>query len=186
VIERDAVIGRLADPQHPLFRLADLSHLWLTVHVFERDALRVRSGAIARLTFAALPGRTFAGTVTLIGLQVESDSRTIPVRVEFANVESLLRPGMSATAWMPLGEANEMLVAVPTAALQRVADGWTVFLPRGEGQFEMRMVGRGRDLGGEVEILNGIAAGDVVVVDGAFLLKAEAEKARGEGEHHHD
>ncbi len=91
---------------------------------------------------------------------------------------------MSATAWLPLAETSGTVVAVPAAALQRLDEGWGVFLPRGEGVFEVRPVGRGRDLGGEVEILSGLAAGEPVVVDGAFLLKAEAEKAHGGGEHH--
>jgi cobalt-zinc-cadmium efflux system membrane fusion protein len=73
---------------------------------------------------------------------------------------------------------------VPVASLQRLDDAWVVFVPRGEAVFEVRRVGRGRDLGGEVEIVSGAAAGERVVVDGAFLLKAEAEKARGEGAHH--
>jgi cobalt-zinc-cadmium efflux system membrane fusion protein len=57
-------------------------------------------------------------------------------------------------------------------------------VPQTEGQFELRTIGRGRDLGGEVEILTGLRAGEQVVVEGAFLLKAEADKARGAGEHH--
>ena len=59
-----------------------------------------------------------------------------------------------------------------------------IFLPRGKDRFEIRPVGRGRDLGGEVEVVSGLQAGETVVVEGAFLLKAEAEKSRGEGEHH--
>jgi len=73
---------------------------------------------------------------------------------------------------------------VPVAALQRLHDAWCVFVPKGKGVFEVRTVGRGRDLGGEVEIVSGARAGEVVVVEGAFLLKAEAEKAEGEGGHH--
>ena len=75
-------------------------------------------------------------------------------------------------------------LAVPAAALQRVEENWVVFIPREEGTFEIRTVGRGRDLGGEVEILSGLKGGETVVVEGAFLLKAEAEKARSEGEQH--
>jgi cobalt-zinc-cadmium efflux system membrane fusion protein len=91
---------------------------------------------------------------------------------------------MSAAAWMALVDAEAPIVAVPVAALQRWRDQWCVFVPVTEGTFEIRAVGRGRDLGGEVEVLNGLQAGEVVVVDGAFLLKAEAVRARGEGEHH--
>ena len=68
--------------------------------------------------------------------------------------------------------------------MQRTRDGWSVFLPRADGAFEVRAVGRGRDLGSEVEIVAGLEPGEVVVVEGAFLLKAELEKARGDAGHH--
>ena len=184
VIDRQAVQGQLVEPAQPLFRIADLSQLWLIVHVFERDAVRLALGATARVTFAALPGRTFAGTLSMIGKQVDVNSRTVPVRIGIANDNGLLRPGMSATGWLPLSEAGGPIVAVPAAALQRVGDAWCVFVPHAEGAFEIRRVGRGRDLNGEVEIVNGLAAGETIVVDGGFLLKAEAERASGEGEHH--
>jgi cobalt-zinc-cadmium efflux system membrane fusion protein len=172
------------EPTRVLFRVADLSRVWLTVHAFERDAVRVAAGATARVSLAAVPGRAFSATVALVGRRVDPSSRTMPVRMDLDNPDGLLRPGMSASAWLPFGEAAAMVVAVPAAALQRVDEAWAVFLPRGEGVFEPRPVGRGRDLGGEVEILHGLAPGETVVVEGAFLLKAEAEKARGEGEHH--
>jgi len=184
VIDRDVSRGQMVEPTRPLFRIADLSRLWLTVHAFERDAVRVVPGAKARIALAAAPGQSLAGTVTLVGRRVDPASRTMPIRIELPNVDGLLRPGMSASAWLPLGDSQTMVVAVPAAALQRMRDGWTVFLPRGEGAFEVRQVGRGRDLGGEVEIVQGLTPGETVVVEGAFLLKAEAEKSSGEGEHH--
>ncbi len=184
VIERDGARGQMVEPTRALFRVADLSRLWLTVHAFERDAVRVAPGAEARVALAALPGRSLVGPVTMVGRRVDPSSRTVPVRIDVSNEDGVLRPGMSASAWLPFGEGSAMVVAVPAASLQRLHDGWTVFMPRGEGVFEARQVGRGRDLGGEVEILEGLQPGETVVVEGAFLLKAEAEKARGEGEHH--
>jgi cobalt-zinc-cadmium efflux system membrane fusion protein len=185
VIERNVAIGQLADPSRTLYRIGDLSTLWLVAHVFERDAVRVHTGGVGTASFAALPGRTVEGTITWIGREVDSSSRTIPVRLDLPNPDGVLRPGMSATVSIPLGDATGSVVAVPIAAVQRVADTWVVFVPQGEGAFAIRPVGRGRDLGGEVELLDGLAPGDEVVVDGAFLLKAEADKARGEGGHHH-
>jgi membrane fusion protein, heavy metal efflux system len=184
VIERNVVAGQMTDPGKPLFRVGDLSRLWLTVHAYERDAVRLRTGSTASVTFPALPGRTFAGVVALVGRQVDVVSRTIPVRVEVENTAGVLRPGMSAAAWVRLGDTGGTVVAVPATSLQRLEDEWRVFIPKGEGKFEMRSVGRGRDLGGEIEIVSGLKPGERVVVDGAFLLKAEAEKARGEGGHH--
>ena len=185
VIDRDVVVGQLADPSKTLFRIGDLSKLWLIAHVFERDAVRVQVGGTGTATFAALPGTTVDGTITWIGREVETASRTIPVRLEVANPEGVLRPGMSATVSIPVGVAGGKVVAVPIAAVQRVGGTWSVFTPKGPGVFEAKPVGRGRDLGGEVEILSGLAPGDEVVVDGAFLLKAEFDKAKGEGGHDH-
>lgn len=184
VIERDAVQGQLAEPSKPLFRIGNLGLLWLTVHAFERDAVRLKTGSNARISFPALPGRTFVGKVTVVGKQVEPESRTVPVRVEVENRDGSLRPGMSATAWLTVGQPAGDVLTVPAASLQRVRERWIVFLPRNDTEFEMREVGRGRDLGGEVEILSGLNPGDKIVVDGAFLLKAQADRAQGE-EHEH-
>jgi cobalt-zinc-cadmium efflux system membrane fusion protein len=184
VIERSAVVGQMAEPSRTLFHVGDLSRLWLTVHAFERDAVRIQRGALSRVTFAALPGKDFAAKVGFIGQRVDPASRTISVRLELDNPDGVLRPGMSASAFIPIGEPGALMTTVPAAALQRLEDGWFAFLPKGEGTFERREVGRGRTLGGDVEVLTGLEAGEQVVVDGAFLLKAEVEKSRGEGEEH--
>jgi cobalt-zinc-cadmium efflux system membrane fusion protein len=186
VLERNALRGRLIDSEQALFLVGDLTKLWLIAHAFERDALRIRTGTTARVSFAALPGREFTGAVALVGSRVDPASRTIDIRIEIENADGRLRPGMSATARMPVGDTTP-IVTLPVAALQRLPEGWSVFLPRAEaGSYELRPVGRGRDLAGEVEIVQGLSAGERVVVEGAFLLKAEAEKARGTGaEHHH-
>jgi cobalt-zinc-cadmium efflux system membrane fusion protein len=94
---------------------------------------------------------------------------------------------MSVTAWVPFGEAYQQVITVPATSVQRIDNDWYVFIPKKEDTFELRQVGRGRDLEGEIEIVKGVEPGETVVVDGAFLLKAEAEKARGEGkDHDHD
>jgi membrane fusion protein, heavy metal efflux system len=108
----------------------------------------------------------------------------VPIRIAMPNRAGLLRPGMSATAWLPVGDEAGVMLTVPSAALQRVRDRWCVFVPRDASTFEIRAVGRGRDLAGEVEVVSGLRAGETVVVDGAFLLKAETEKAAGEHEEH--
>ena len=182
VLERTLALGQTADPSKPLFRIGDLSTLWLTVHAFESDAVRLTTGAPARITFAALPDRMFQGKVALIGQSVDADSRTVSVRIDLPNRDGLLRPGMSGTAWLPVG-AQGTLLAVPAAAVQRVRDRWCVFIPQDNRTFEIRPVGRGRDIAGEVEILSGVRAGEPIVVDGAFLLKAETERSAAEGEH---
>jgi cobalt-zinc-cadmium efflux system membrane fusion protein len=186
VLERAAVQGQMADPSRPLFRIADLSRLWLVAQAPERDASRVREGSPAEIALAALPGQKLRGTVGWVGREVDAHSRTVPVRVVLPNTGGRLKPGMFATAWIGTGGEGEKVVAVPATALQRMDDQWVVFLPRGEGRFEVRPVERGRDLGNEVAIASGLKPGERVVVEGAFVLRAEAEKKEGGGEHHHD
>lgn len=184
VIERTALVGQMLDPASPAFRIGELSTLWLTVHAFERDAVRIQQGVAASLYFPALPGQDFEGTVTVVGNQVERDSRTVPIRIDVNNKNNLLRPGMSATATLPVGATGAPILTVPVASVQRVRNEWCVFLPRDANHFEIRRIGRGRDLGGEVEVLSGVRAGENIVVDGAFLLKAQAEKGEGGHDEH--
>lgn len=186
VLERPAVQGQQADPSRPLFRIANLSHLWLVVQAPERDAGRVREGSPAEVTLAALPGQKLQGTVSWVGREVDAHSRTVSVRVVLPNEGGRLKPGMFATAWIGTGGEGDRVVAVPSTALQRMDNRWVVFLPRGEGRFEVRPVARGRDLGNEVAIASGLKPAEIVIVEGAFVLRAEAEKKAARGEHDHD
>jgi cobalt-zinc-cadmium efflux system membrane fusion protein len=181
VLDREALLGQAVDPANTLVRIAGLDRVWLVVQAFERDAVRVRRGTTARVVFPAFPGQARTGRVTWIGQRVSPDAHTMPVRIELPNTDRALRPGMTASAQVPLANTLGRVLSVPAPALQRLADAWVVFIPRGDDEwhFEVRTVGRGRDLGAAVEILSGLAVGDRVVVDGSFVLKAEAEKARG-------
>lgn len=184
VIDRKAVIGRHADPAAPLFVVANLARVSVVVQAFERDAVNVRPGNVAHIVLAARPGQEVDGRVTQVGQQVEPGSRTLAIRIAVPNRDGLLRPGMSASVRLELGQAGRTVIAVPAAALQRVGDRWLAFVPRNDHEFEMRAVGRGRDLGNDVEIVSGLRPGETVVVEGAFLLKAEAEKRSGGGAEH--
>lgn len=185
VLERSATRGAVVDAEEVLFRIGDLGRLQVEVHAFERDAVRMKPGDHVDVELSALPGELFPGTVARVGREVSIESRTVPVRIEVQN-DGRLRPGMAATARLDVAAAGGIVVAAPAAALQRLSGGWVVFLPSGADKFEIRAVGRGRDLGAEVEILTGLAEGETVVVEGAFLLKAEAEKQSGGGEEGHE
>jgi cobalt-zinc-cadmium efflux system membrane fusion protein len=184
VIDRRAVQGQMLESGTAAFRVANLSTLWLTVHAFERDALRIRTGTPARVTFSGLPGQTLPGQVVLVGRQVSTESRTIDVRLSVRNHDGLLRPGMSATAAVAIGVSDTPILAVPVSAVQRVREHWCVFVPKANGVFEIRQIGRGRDLGTEVEVLSGVKADEAIVVDGAFLLKSQAEKSEAGHDDH--
>jgi cobalt-zinc-cadmium efflux system membrane fusion protein len=160
--------------------------LWLVAHTFERDAVRVKVGAQARLQFVARPGKVLLGQVLAIGPRVDPVSRTLDLRIAIDDPEQLVRPGMTATAALPIGDDATPVLAVPLRGVQRVGEAWVVFVPGNEaGTFAIHPIGRGRDLGDRVEVLSGIAPGATIVVDGAFLLKAQAAKTSGGGHHDH-
>jgi cobalt-zinc-cadmium efflux system membrane fusion protein len=184
IIDRHVALGQHADPSVALFTVADLSRVWVMAQAFERDAVTVRVDSVAHVTLAALPGEEFDGRVAVVGRQVDAGSRTLPIRIELNNRSGVLRPGMSATARLEAGGQGRTILTVPAAALQRVGDRWLAFVPKGQYEYEMRAVGRGRDLGNDLEVVSGLKAGETVVVDGAFLLKAEAEKRSGGADEH--
>src|SRR5260221_2847332 len=138
VIERTVLNGQLAEPAQALFKIADLKTVWLNVHAFERDAVRLRSGATAKITLPSLPGRTLRARVRVVGNVVDPVSRTVPIRIEIANQDGVLRPGMSATAWVSIGEGSQQVITVPATSVQRIEDNWYVFIPRSQDTFEMR------------------------------------------------
>lgn len=184
VLARSVVAGAVVDPEEILFRIGDMDRLQVEVYAFERDAARLRPGAAAEVTLSALPGRRIRATVARVGQEVDPASRTIPVRLDLAEPVEGLRPGMAAAAATDVPASAGAVLSVPAAALQRLGGDWVVFLPVDGGRFRVQPVGRGRDLGAEVEILSGLQAGASVVLDGAFLLKAEAERLKGGGGHH--
>ena len=184
VLDRRAVLGQYAETSNPLFTIADLSSVWVMAQAFERDAVNITPGSVAHITLAALPGQEFDGKVVLVGRQVDPGARTVPVRIALANPTGVLRPGMSASSRLEVKGQSRTILAVPAAALQRVGERWLAFIPQGQYEYEMRPVGRGRDLGKEVEVVSGLKAGETVVVEGAFLLKAEAEKRAGGADEH--
>lgn len=179
VVERSARPGELAGPANNLFTVADLSRVWITTDIYETDLPRVRRGALATVEPTGLVGRRFSGRVTYAGGVIDPTSRTFKVRVEVANNGFDLRPGMYGTVAIetPAGPADDL--EVPEIAVQDLNDKQVVFVATGEpGRFIVRevVVGTGASEG-RVAIRSGLVAGERVVGNGAFQLKAEILKA---------
>lgn len=173
VLERMAVSGMMAEAGDPLFRIADLSKVWVIADVPEYELAFVRKGAVASVIVRNFPGRTFRGTVDLIYPEVQLQTRTTRVRIELPNPEGLLLPNMYAQVEIEAGVGNQV-VAVPESSVIDTGERQIVFLDKGEGKFEpvdVTIGVRGEDV---VEITKGVAAGDRVVVSANFLLDAES------------
>ncbi|WP_370644884.1 efflux RND transporter periplasmic adaptor subunit [Microvirga sp. ACRRW] len=173
VLERNATDGMRAMPGDVLFRIADLSILWVLADVPEHDLGAVRLGQAVTIRVRSLPGQTFSGKISLIYPQVNLQTRTARVRIEIPNPDGLLLPDMYADVEIASGAANPV-VAVPDSALIDTGTRQVVIVDKGEGRFEPRQVRVGASGNGYVEIREGVAAGDRVVVSANFLIDAES------------
>lgn len=173
VLERNAVEGMKAAAGDVLFRLADISTIWVLADVPEYDLGLVNPGAPVMIRVRGLPGRTFSGRVGLIYPQVSSVTRATRVRVEIPNPDGLLLPDMYADVEIASGTPNPV-VAVPESAVMDTGTRQIVFLDRGDGRFEPKEVQTGSRGEGFIEIREGLKEGDKVVVAANFLIDAES------------
>jgi RND family efflux transporter MFP subunit len=183
VIKRAVNRGQNVDASMELMTIADLSTVWAIAEVYERDMARVHVGSEADVTSAALPGRSWTGRVTYLDPEIAPDTRTLHARVEVANPNHALALGMLVeVAMTPAGGTPVLLM--PRAAVQQVGDRTLVFVPDriAAGTYSAREVLLGGVSGprsDDIEVRAGVAAGDTVVTDGAFALKAEWERIGG-------
>ena len=179
VVERNASPGQSVGPSTNLFIVADLRELWITVDVYEKDLPRIREGAAATVLPVALNGESFMGRVTYAGGIVDTASRTFKVRVEVANSNLRLRPGMFAQVRIAtVGGGTQGSLSIPETAIQDINGRPAVFLQDGPaGRYVARTVAVGQKNGDGTITVAGIQAGELVVVKGAFQLKSELTKA---------
>ncbi len=156
----------------PLARVVGLGTVWLDAAVPEARIGDVRPGAPVTATLAAFPGERFPGRVQAILPTAQAESRTVTVRVELANRNLRLRPGMFASVALGEGEASALLI--PTEAVIRTGKRTIVMLSEKDGRYHPAEVRIGRESGGRSEVLAGLAEGEKVVASGQFLLDSEA------------
>lgn len=173
VTEKKAVQGMRFMPGDALYQVADLSTVWLLADVFEQDIGLLKRGARAMVAIDAYPGQQFEGTVAYIYPTVNPETRTAQVRVELANRAQLLKPGMFAQVELAAGGAPAK-VAVPVSAVIDSGTRRLLFVQIQEGRFEPREVRLGARGNNYVEVLDGVTAGEQVVVAANFLIDAES------------
>ncbi len=173
VLEKNAVEGMRFAPGMSIFRVADLSTVWVIADVYEQNLAQVKVGQPADVVIDAYPNRTFEAKVTYLYPTLNAPTRTTPVRLELANRDGLLRPGMFAHVDLATGGTAARL-AVPNSAVIDTGSRQVVLVALDEGKFKPQPVKlglRGKD---KVEILDGLKEGDRVVVAANFLIDAES------------
>ncbi len=174
VMEKLVVEGMMMRIGDPLYRLVDLSSIWVIASVAEQDLGEIKIGDPAKVRFKALPGETFDGTVTFILHELDRETRTASVRIEVKNLDHRIKHEMYADVEIDAGSGETPYLAVPEQAVIDSGDRQVVLVARGEGRFEPRAVKLGRRGEGMIAITDGLKAGESVVVAANFLIDAES------------
>jgi Cu(I)/Ag(I) efflux system membrane fusion protein len=173
VLEKKALQGMRFMPGEMLYQIADLSSVWVVADVFEQDIASVTTGAKAKVRINAYPDKQFDAAVTYVYPTLNAATRTVAVRLQLANPQGLLKPAMFAQVEMAVSGKGKVLT-VPTSAVIDSGTRQIVLVQLAEGRFEPREVSLGSRSDNFVEVLNGIAEGEQVVVAANFLIDAES------------
>ena len=173
VVERNGTIGATVGSDANLFKIIDLSRVWIDANVFEKDLERVRIGQLVNIKVPAFPDATFTGRVILISSTIDPDTRTVQVRTEVANPDGRLKPDMFANVEI-VTAGRRQAISVPLAAVLDEGGRPVVFIADGNN-YTKKEVTLGLKSDDRVEIVQGLNAGDKVVTKGNYLLMEQSK-----------
>jgi Cu(I)/Ag(I) efflux system membrane fusion protein len=180
VIEKKTFEGMRVDPGMQVFRIADLSRIWVMVTLYEYQLPYVHVGQTATMTLPYLPGERLQGKVVYVYPYLDKAARQVNIRLEFENTGQKLKPGMYATVDLQGAVGDGRRTLAPRSAVIDTGERKVAFVSKGEGHFEPRQVRTGVEAeDGMIEILDGLKPGEQVVTSGEFLLDSEAKVREG-------
>jgi Cu(I)/Ag(I) efflux system membrane fusion protein len=174
VISKRIITGQRVQAGEELYRIADLSNVWVIADVAEGDLAMIRVGMGASVTLRAYPMQPLQGEVTFIYPEVRTETRTARVRIEVPNPDGRLKIDMYADVVFQAGADEPAAIAVPTSSVIDSGTRQVVLVAKGEGRFEPRPVKLGRRGEGYIEVLEGVGKGEEVVTSATFLIDAES------------
>ena len=173
VMEKPIIQGARFEAGETVLRLADLSTVWVVANVPASQAGTLRTGQPARFTSPTLPGEVFEGNVSFIQPVIDAATRTLGVRIVLPNPDGTLRPGLFGNVELR-SDAGPAVLTVPRSALIDSGTRRVVLVQVAEGRYAPRSVVTGQRTADSVEVLEGVAEGERVVVSANFLLDAES------------
>jgi hypothetical protein len=175
VLHKNAIEGAYVKAGSDLFRIADISTIWLLAHIYEYELPYVRLGQKAQISLPYLPGEFFEGKLTYIYPYLDQKTRDVKVRLEFPNPGFRLKPEMYANVMIESKLAGERIL-IPEEAVSRSGKREIVFVDMSEGKYAPREITAG--VSGEkgvVEVKSGLLPGEIIVVSGQFMLDSESK-----------
>ncbi|MDR4470965.1 MAG: efflux RND transporter periplasmic adaptor subunit [Nitrospira sp.] len=173
VMKREALPGTYVEPGMTVYEIVDLSTVWIFADIYESEVAATKVGQPATVTFAAYPEETFRGTVAYVYPTLNTETRTIKVRLELLNPELKLKPGMYGNVILQTNAVTTLVV--PKEAVLDTGLRQLVFMDLGQGRYEPAQVKLGRRSQDDVEVLEGLKEGDRIVTSANFLLDAESK-----------
>ena len=178
VLEKMVLEGAYVTPGMNLYKIADLSSVWIFADIYEYEVPLVKLGQQARVTLPYYSGAALSGTVSYINPSLDPLSRTVKVRVSLQNPGLMLKPEMFANVEITVGGAKRLVI--PSEAVLDAGVRQVVYVEKKPGTFEMRQVKLGVRGDRFVEVLSGIRAGEKVVTSGNFLIDSETQLRFGQ------
>jgi Cu(I)/Ag(I) efflux system membrane fusion protein len=173
VIQKDALEGMYVGEGTPLYRIADLSIVWMYSDIYESEIAHVQEGQNVDITLTAYPGRNFLGKITFIAPFLDPNTRTVQVRSEIDNRDSMLKPGMYANALLKINLGK--MLSLPKDAIIYSGKRAIVFIDKGNGRFAPREVVLGAEAEGYYQVLSGLEEHEMVVTSANFLIDSESK-----------
>lgn len=171
VIERNATVGEVVDPNKTLFTVADLSTVWVRADFPEQQAGQLKTGLTIEVRVSAYPDTVFRGAITYIAAVIDPATRNVMTRADVSNADGRLRPEMFAEVTLVTDEQS--VLSVPRTAVQQVGSRTVAFVVQGPRRFEPRDVTLGQASREYIQVLSGVVAGEEVVTQGSYALKSE-------------
>jgi Cu(I)/Ag(I) efflux system membrane fusion protein/cobalt-zinc-cadmium efflux system membrane fusion protein len=173
ITQKNALPNMYVQPETMLYTVADLSDVWVLAQVFQSDAGKIKPGDPAEVTVDAYPGRVFNGRVDYILPQLDMNTRTLPVRLVFANPGLKLRPGMYVDVRTKLPMGRQLVITAGAAFHSGTKN--LLFVYSGKGNIEPREVELGPQVGDELVVTKGVKAQEQIVTSANFLIDSEAQ-----------
>ncbi|MBU0991407.1 MAG: efflux RND transporter periplasmic adaptor subunit [Proteobacteria bacterium] len=174
VLEKMVTSGQRVEAGMPLYKIADLSKVWVSTDIFQSDLSWIRTGQSADVELSYMPGKTFKGKAVYIYPYLNMDTRTAKVRIELANTPDFdLKPGMFASVNIDSLIAVDA-IAVPEQAIIRSGSRYVAVVALGGGYFEPRDIKAGVTADGFIQVLGGLHEGEKLVTSAQFLIDSES------------
>lgn len=173
VLDKQAIDGMKFSPGDILYRLADLSDVWVIARIYEKDLAQVLPEQVVKVTVSTCPNQTFDGKVAFIYPDIDTDTRTAKVRIELPNPDGNLRLAMFADVKIN-SPVEKNVLAIPTSALLNSGEKQSVLVDLGDGRFRDQPVKLGVYTENYIQVIGGLKEGDRVVTSASFLIDAES------------